>query len=345
MTKKKDEQVTQQGQSTESPNSANQDRNHNPPWLTTRRAILAGAISALVTLVSRESYLLLEKRGETRTRSTRALNKTAVPMDKEAQIDEIIKRLDEGFSQFKKRCTPLIERHVKDEHMRSVLMNPFELFDLNNGKEERNQERYQRTVLTQGEERRVERIKDIRQFFIGIENRQGFTAGFAPIDRTLHMNPSYNPESIGDNLVVFHEIIHSGQDAGVRQRISSQEAFERYESFHTPGMGKPRVRLDYEASAFLFEIELLNCLLEDELRKSIQSKTPITAEAIAKKMNDQKNIGLYQSLLNMADHYFPLRDTNPQQALENIFAVTQATYTKTFDLYLPTTSGVLKKVN
>ena len=92
--------------------------------------------------------------------------------------------------------------------------------------------------------------------------RKRVSSGFNMRTRVLFLNPSYDPDSLFDNIVAFHEIVHALQDTTLRNFLAkkgkkSKRLFKIYiRSLHPRTLKDP----DLEPVAYAIEIELLNFL-------------------------------------------------------------------------------------
>ena len=107
-------------------------------------------------------------------------------------------------------------------------------------------------------------------FYYNAEATEGTAASFEHPSRILFVNPHFNPDNLLDMLVMFHEVVHALQDFLFRYNLDKKGKFDVYENFFKED-GESNSLVDFEAPAFALEIELLNILLDGELKRRIQA--------------------------------------------------------------------------
>lgn len=255
----------------------------------------------------------------------------------EEELDEKIARFEEAFLRFGTEVEVLAQ-NIQDPRLRANVLAPFDLVKINRANPNKNHLRFLRQALegtNLGDERLV-RQSNIRFFDYDFQLKiDAFAATYSPVQRSLSLRPDFDLSSRGDLLLAHHELTHVGQDTNLRIGIGSREEFERYRRFHTVHPGeRPRSRLDYEGGAYLFEMELLNVMLQGRLFAAAQSGSPMSAEEIATALSDPKNVSIYSVLVDFARVYYP--DRNERALLD---AVGVRYEQQGHDLYLPTTTG------
>jgi hypothetical protein len=88
----------------------------------------------------------------------------------------------------------------------------------------------------------------------------------------------------------------------------TQRDFDTYQSFYTHQPDeRPRIIIDYEATAYAFELELINLILEGGLEKAVMDKT-LTAQNLGQDLNARTDqLPLLELICDLAYCYFPER--------------------------------------
>lgn len=269
--------------------------------------------------------------------SPRAVERQVSP----EELDEKIARFEQEFLRFGTEVEVLAQG-IQDPRLRANVLAPFDLVRINRENPNKNRLRFLRQTLegaNPGDERMV-RQSNIRFFSYGFQlSADQFAAAFSPVERSLLLRPDFDFSSRGDLLVAHHELTHVGQDTNARIGIGSRQEFDSYLRFHTVHPGeRPRSRLDYEGGAYLFEIELLNSMLQGQLFNAAQSGSPMSAQAISTALNDAKNLPVYTILADLARVYYPGRN---EGALLDAIGIMYEDSGQ--DVYLRTTTGGLTR--
>jgi hypothetical protein len=111
-------------------------------------------------------------------------------------------------------------------------------------------------------------------FYFSADDMGGIVtaASFEHPSRSLLINPEYfHSDNLLDMLIAFHEVIHSIQDAIFRMNLDKAGKFHVHGEFFAATGDTPKSLVDFEAPAFALEIELLDILLDGELKRRIQA--------------------------------------------------------------------------
>ncbi len=234
--------------------------------------------------------------------SSSVVSGDVAPVDKrEADIlrtDEMIKKIETGFARWKSIVLLGIENQIQDPSMKEQLTNPFLLMEINSGNSQKN--------YLRGEDGRMT-LPNPNYFFFRFRDIDSYEAEFSPVERTISVPPGFDPENILDFLVLYHELSHVAQDNGERKTIQSEAQYSEYLRFYeVKPPDEPNVILNYELSAYGLEIELLNLLLDGELKRKIARDEALDAFDIAQRLKVRKDQEpLLDLILSLAISYYP----------------------------------------
>lgn len=234
-----------------------------------------------------------------------ARNAAPEPFNVEQQTDILIQRIESGFSDFENEVRPLVER-VPDAQFRAELMSPFEVMRLNQENPERNGPRYHRVMREHGEIE-VQSANPYHFFYAANSNLGHMAAGVESLSRVMYLSPNLDTHNYVDMLVFYHELRHVAQHTNIRMNLHSPEEWEAYKRFNTMLVGeKPRININEEATAYAFEIELLNLMLNGELKMKIRSGDQIDIQSLHRRLRGRTNqIGTVELFVVLARAYYP----------------------------------------
>lgn len=188
---------------------------------------------------------------------------------RERELEPLIDRFEKGFAAFGEEALQRIARSDIPVQDRSILLNPIEIFKINqqNGKKNvftsKREDLERRRSLDSG----AITIPNPNFYFYGILTlNQAESTSFVPASRTLEVSRQYDPNNLLDNLSAFHNLIHVAQDNDDRETVS-QDAYHQYYVV-LPG-SKPKALPRYEASAYAAEVHLLDLFTNGEFRKEV----------------------------------------------------------------------------
>ena len=233
---------------------------------------------------------------------------TAQEGDEEA-LWETITETEHAFLRFGEELSPKLQV-LPNEELRNQLLLPFELAKINQENPYRNYLYFQRVASEVVDESGRFQQENLNFFFYG---RRGdvegsiseFAAAFAPTMRLMILDQKH--DSLVDLLVLHHELRHAMQDIKERGNIQTEEEFDQYIAFHTDGeRGRPRLILNWETTAYAYELELLNIMLGDQLRESVLRGHVLKSSVIAERLNAQPDdMTSINFLRKLADLYYP----------------------------------------
>lgn len=181
---------------------------------------------------------------------------------KEAALTPVIERFEQGFTQFSQEVVKLIDTKVTDMQAKRAMLVPFELARINLNNSDKNFYSVRRKELESS--RSLSTVGQLRMdnpnyFYYEFLPDTQLAATFTPFSRTFGISASYDPNNKLDNLIAAHELDHVGQDNVDRKQLPA-EVYERFAN--TPMLPGVRSRIvgNYEATAYIHEIEMLNML-------------------------------------------------------------------------------------
>lgn len=257
------------------------------------------AVFALAVNSSKENHPI-----ETSKAPTVLAEKPAIP-NIETQTDSVIAKVEAGFEKLEQTLRPRIEA-MEDRSLRMELMGPFEMVKVNEAFSGKNGPRFHREQSRGG----AKETKLENPYFFGYRAQKletGAVAGFEAPTKTMFLNPNIDLNNLLDFLIIYHELRHAAQDGNIRKAIRSQEQFNAYLRFHTQDRNtEKRVEIMHEATAYAYEIEMLDLILEGELKKTITMGEPLDINNLLKKLNarvEQKET--VELLVGFARAYYP----------------------------------------
>lgn len=228
------------------------------------------------------------------------------PEEKEALVDDLIVKVEAGADHLKQLLEAKLEL-VKDEKLKHQLMQPFRLVDLNRANPNKNSPRFHRTAMEQG----LTEVKQENGSWFGYGSRVNikFAASYGAPNREMGISSEFDPEKVMNLLVLYHELRHVMQDNQLRDGIHSRKDFDDYIAVYTKKIdGKPISPVVEESSAYLYEIEALNVLLDGELRAAILDKKPFDLEKARIQLkiqrDDKSSLNMLDLLVEMARSYY-----------------------------------------
>lgn len=222
----------------------------------------------------------------------------------EEDTDQLIVKAEQGAKNLENALTPKVEKFIEKESLKSQLLLPFELVRINASNPGKNGPRFHRQGTEKGED--IVAQRDPNWFGYKAAHLDNAAAAFEAPFRLMDISPDFDPENLLDVLVFYHELRHAMQDTQTREQIHSEKEFQQYIDFFL----KPPVKYPVleEASAYLYEIEALNLLLDNQLKESIEKGKILDIQFVAKKLgikpNDQKRIDLLRLVLTLAEDFY-----------------------------------------
>jgi hypothetical protein len=282
---------------------------------------------------------------------------SAVPRQKEQaeqsdgdRIETLIRRVEESFDHFYNRMREGSKARAAVDNPGPLfwtgLENPSHIIGVNRANPLRNAEAARREAEREGLYFPTfihSKLCDARHFTYDIERgeaaRMKGYAGFSPKERRMILQETYDPKNAVDFLVAFHETVHVMHTAHWLMQ-GGKGFIEFYERSH------PAVILNEEFDAYALEIEAMNLLLSDTLRRSILSgKSPDVTEVAQQLQMDSHEGTPLPMLLNLSKLYFPsgtITRVQKPPAFMGQVAANQHWYG--YDLFFRTEEGHLKQI-
>ena len=292
--------------------------------LARRHAIqrIGGGILALVAATG-VSSLILGREGELDDPTAQyALNvETQRAMEdlspaSEALTGTLIKRVESGMSELWRKLQPQIES-LPAGSFRDNLESPFKLVQVNSKNPYKNRITMERALQAGDEDPRT--LQNLNWFSYLAMNKlpTGIAASFSSLERTLILSKDFDPTNPIHLLLAYHELFHAAQDANQRQHINAaptdaagKHMFEEYVRFARVRQGeRPRLAVNLEATAYAYEMELMDMMMDGKLRRLFQE--PNLSMTVGQGLKwlgadaSQGNLNNMGSMLEIASNYFP----------------------------------------
>lgn len=257
-----------------------------------RRQLLTGMAAIAAVYASTVGAVLLSKDDEVEEQVS----------DPERMTDAVIAKAEEGFIKFKARAVPLIMAATANyPEIRGKLMASFEVMDINRQNPDRNFPRLQAKMRAQGVTEYKQPNSSPYIFSYIARKEENIAAGYVPISKTMALSPDFDPESLHDLLVLYHELKHVVHDTNERRTFKSSAEFEAYINFYS----SPNVILNDEMEAYAFEIELLNLMVNGELEKAAQEGRSVNLSVLQGVAKDQEDILKLAPIINLSQLFYP----------------------------------------
>lgn len=268
-----------------------------------------------------------------------------VAEDRFNELDRFIKRIEKAFIAFGEELEPKIAA-IEDENTREQLRLPFQLVAINRDNPWRNSQRLIHEAKDIADNEGLIRQTDINFFrYDWLDNladaveTESLAAAYLPLSRGMGLRRDFDPGNRLDLLILYHELIHVGQDTKERALLETRELYDRYVDFYTaPSRDMLKVIVNYETTAYARELEMLDMLLDGGLRRMVVAGK-CDAAAVARALNirdDQRET--VEILCELAGLYFP--DGVTSEGLPHAFvrAVAQECAASGYQLYATETS-------
>ncbi len=235
------------------------------------------------------------------------------------RVDQLIERVEPGFDRFKQRLQTDIQAlgGQLPPYINSTLFwGPFMMVEVNRSTNPTRN--YPRAIAetTDGNLRLPNRGSFLYNTGrISSENlapgevRNVSVAVYSVSQHTMQLAEDFNPNSLMEMLVAYHEGQHCFSDM-MRRRSLRGEALARYERFTTIGPNEHgHTMVEEEANAFGHELEALDVLLRGRLRRA-NGRLSIADIAQALDAHSSRDTMLIATLLQLAPLYYPHGMTN-----------------------------------
>lgn len=260
-------------------------------------------------------------------------------IDAMADTDRLIEVVEKGWIKFEEKVAPFLVDLV-DSDFKNELNSPFKIMKINRENPDKNARRFHEDQLASGNT--TAKIGNPYWFFIdsNVDLPGNIIAGFDPTAVVMSLSASFDPEDDIDQLVLYHELRHVAQGANTRMKITSEEEYKKYVAFLT---GAKRLVINEEASAYAYEIDLLNLLCGGELLNAVKEGRSVNMEIVNAKIKT-KNKGILKMLIDLSKLYYPegVSTGNFNKIFLDMIA---DTYAKDgAEIYIPLSGGGLRRI-
>lgn len=285
-------------------------------------------------------------KNQNRTNENRDLTQAYEELDGEEitrKTDELILKAEHGFANFETLIAPHL-RLLPNGAFKDQLQAPFDLMKINKKNPNKNGPRFNR----EGRLRQDFLVKVDNLNFFSFEARDNpdLVAGFIPTSRTMQLSPHFDPDNFLDMCVFYHELRHAAQDANVRRNFQTEEQLKAYLAFNrkkSPS-DKSKVIITEEATAYAFELEILNFLLDGKLRSSVEKGEQFDINWVRQKLNARKDQNeLIEMLISFANKYYPEGISTGEFSKRFLDKIAELCRTNgQYEIYIPNSNGKLE---
>lgn len=185
---------------------------------------------------------------------------------KEAELEPLVDRLENGFAKFNEATLPILAASARTPAEVSLILNTFELARINRTNPYRNAYTWRAKELTAPQNLAQSKVFPQQRdffFFDFLEEDTPSTVAYKPLTRTMQISDSYDPENVLDNIHVLHELYMVSFDTVDRVDIPRSE----YEAFHAEPVLKPIV--PYRSYASAAAVYMINLFTNDQFRQDV----------------------------------------------------------------------------
>lgn len=264
---------------------------------------------------------------------------------KEQQLDVLIHGVETSFLDFEPRLRALVNQVGTPPYLEiGELFAPFDAVRINQNNNQRNMLRRRRKIAEHEVSETIV-LAHPNYFFYDLkeghrpgEGKSGGAASFSPVERTMYLPPEHDPQSLLRLLVQYHETRHANQDTSRRVAMRNDPAaLQAYIAFHTGrGTEKPKLILTEEASAYGYELEVLNLLLRGKLQSGQIPPVKDVIQTLGCTSREQEGI---ESLLELARNYYPEGMTDGIFTTRFLNVLKDWHIAAEYDVYLQTSTG------
>lgn len=273
--------------------------------LTRGAVLLAIGVGGGAYLLSGNNVEDTSSTTETAKSAAKATTPRSYRNEDEVMTDKLIEHVEAGADNLGKKLRDKFDKLPNTLNAEQLFL-PFDLVNINKGNPNRNYPRFHRKATEAGIGSAKNANINYFGYRIGGPELRGFAAAYSPPSREMILAPDFDADNLFDSLVLYHELRHVMQDTAVRDSISSDAELRQYLAFHDrkPGQ-KNRVFVMDEASAYMFEIEALNLLLDGALKDAAKKGVQLDAEQIRTQLNASKNqTALLGLIMEMGYSYY-----------------------------------------
>ncbi|MDZ4284864.1 MAG: hypothetical protein U1A28_03505, partial [Patescibacteria group bacterium] len=166
-------------------------------------------------------------------------------------------------------------------------------------------------------------------------------AAYAPLTRKFYLSRGVVHMNVLDFVIAAHELFHVTQDTRERTRLNSEQQFMEYVNFYSTNRGEsPRIILNNETTAYAYELELLDLLLDGKLRSVTLSKDVAAVTSLGGAIHIRaEQEQTFESLVGLASLYFPNGMTKNGLPAEFVHQIARIYRRVGFELYTRDAGG------
>lgn len=259
---------------------------------------------------------------------------------KEEDSEPVIDKAERGFERFAAQAWEKINAVGISPQEQEVLKVPFEIARINRQNANRNINTLRRKELerTRSTASSSVMMENANYFYYDLNaHPDGAAAGFNPHQRVMTLSFAYNPDSILDNLIKMHELVHVGQDTNDRATLPAAT----YGAYLATTGSRTRAVDIYEASAFSEELFVLNLFTEGQFRTDVTSmQGSIDLDKYLKMLGARTNQrGAIEVLANLGARYYRGKSSLTHLDPDFISYVASAYRQQGADIYSRTPNG------
>jgi hypothetical protein len=343
--RREDPTPERQGQASNTPPTNGETDRSRRRFVALIATVLGGTAVAGTAIWTTRNRADQDPDEQRKTKTPKPSSNTQMPeADVDTLSDEAILKAEEAMVRFETIMRPYLDKLPKD-HFREQLELPFEQMRVNYDNPYKNGPRSHRELASQG--KTTLRQENQSWFSIKAGDDPGLSASFQPATRIMQISTKFDPQNFLDMLVLYHETRHVTQDNAYRAQLETKEQFDSYLDFHSREFEDDTQRfiVTDEASAFAYEIEMLNLYLDGWLNQASTNGTPISIDEMVKRLNGRpEQRSTTSMILQLAYYYFPERMTGgnfSKRFLDKI--ATEYKNAHGYEAYIFTTKGGVKK--
>ena len=274
-----------------------------------RRRFMTGGLALVAAGITAVSL----KPGDSANPSPRQTQQASAPqapisqketsLDQEALTDQVIARAEQGFTAFEEKVMPLIQG-LESQGLKDNLKGPFQVMDFNRENPDKNFLKLKAKMAQAGIENHTNPTQSPYSFNFIAQSSPGLRAGYNPVSKTMALSEDFDPDSLYDMLVLFHELKHVIHDTNIKQSFQTREEYEAYIDFCSSQ--RRNIVVNDELDAYAFEIELLNLMMDNELFEAAKEGRPINPAKLrdyTQKEKDLQDIG--GLIFELSQLYYP----------------------------------------
>lgn len=204
-----------------------------------------------------------------RYQETLARYETEIP-----RLDELLVKIDQEVANLEREIEIKASVLELGPEEVKVLLSPIELYKRNKGNNLRNDYALRKQDLRRVGPSGLDRtqfvpIQEVSYFFFAFKDEKEIgAAGYNNENKVVLLKRSFDPYTMLDMLVLYHELVHVLQDISIREKLATPELANRYLNFYSGS--EKRTIGSQEHEAYFLELKLLD--LHSEGRLSQQAR-------------------------------------------------------------------------